>query len=159
MNRHTRPFLCEVKGDCPRKTSGFATKDELKRHNEAHKRRNGDDTNVLFYCSEPGCSRTAALGNDGFLRKYQLREHIKRSHPGAPLPPDLIPRTAKVSKTSNLTESVELMNQSLAVPDMRKRKRTADDNSSTQEASEDGGEDVSFQTDSNKAKLGDTDTL
>ena len=144
MNKHTRPFLCKVKEDCLRKTSGFATKDELKRHNEAHKRRNGDNTSVLFYCSESGCLRSEALGNDGFSRKYQLREHMKRAHPGTPLPPDLIPRTAKVSKTPNLTESPELMNQSLAVPDTRKRKWTADDNPSTQEASEDGGEDVSF---------------
>jgi hypothetical protein len=149
MNRHTRPFLCEVEEDCPRKASGFATKDELKRHNEAHKKRRGDNTSVLFYCSEPGCPRTAVLGNHGFSRKYQLREHTKRAHPGTTLPPDLIPRTAKVSKTSNLTKSPESMDQSLPVQDMKKRKRTADDNPSTQEASEDGGEDVSVQTNSN----------
>jgi hypothetical protein len=87
---------------------------------------------------------------------------MKRAHPGTPLPPDLIPRTAKVSKTSNLTVLPESMDQSLAVPDTRKRKRTADDNPGIEVASEDGGEDVGVQTDSNKAKFGnehDTDTL
>jgi len=157
MNKHTRPFRCEVK-DCPRKTAGFATKDELKRHNEAHKRHNGHGTGFLFYCSEPGCPRTAALGNYGFSRKYQLREHMKRAHPETPLPPDLISRASKASKTSNLTESPEPMSQSLAVPDMRKRKRGPANDSGIKEASEDGGEDVSFQYDSKKAKLGGADT-
>jgi hypothetical protein len=41
------------------------------------------------------------------------------------------------------------MSQSLAVPDMRKRKRTPASDLNAREASEDGGEDVSFQTDSN----------
>lgn len=150
MNKHTRPFVCNVE-DCSRRTSGFATKGELKRHDEAHKQRNADDTSILFYCGEPGCSRTAALGNDGFSRKYQLREHMKRAHPGTPLPPDLIPRTTRASHSSNLTESPEPLSQRLAVPDLKKRKRTADDNPGAQEAS---GEHVSVQTDSNKGELG-----
>jgi hypothetical protein len=69
---------------------------------------------------------------------------MKRAHPETRLPPDLVPRAAKVSKTSNLTESQKSMNQSLAVPDLRKRKQVADDHSGTREASEDGGEDVSL---------------
>jgi hypothetical protein len=161
-NRHKRPFRCEFEG-CARKNSGFATKDELKRHNEAHKRHNGDQTIGPFNCSESGCPRTAALGNDRFTRKYPLREHLRRAHPETPLPPDLIPRTAKTLSASNLTEtfttSPEHMNQSFAVPDMRKRKRTSANNVGTQEASQDSGDDVSTPNNPNKARLGNETML
>lgn len=142
MNKHTRPFLCEVEGDCPRKTSGFATKGERKRHNEAHARHNGDNNSSLFRCRVLGCPRTAALGNDGFSRKDQLREHMKRAHPGIPLPPDLIPRTAKVSKTLNLTALSESMDPNFVVPDMRKRKRKPANELGVGEPSANSGEDA-----------------
>ena len=160
MNWHTRPFQCSVKG-CARTTRGFATKDGLKRHNEAHKRRNGEDTSDLLFCSVSGCPRTNKLEGGGFSRKYQLREHMRRAHSGTTLPSSLAPRTANVSKTSSLTESFtaspESINQSLANPDLRKRKRTPASNLGIQEASKD--EDVSVQNDSKKVKLGDKTIL
>jgi hypothetical protein len=86
---------------------------------------------------------------------------MRRAHSGTTLPSALAPRTANASKASNLTESFtaspESISQSLANPDLRKRKRTPASNLGIQEASKD--EDVSVQNDSKKVRLGDKTIL
>jgi hypothetical protein len=85
---------------------------------------------------------------------------MRQAHSGTPLPSALVPRTASVSKTSNLTESFpaspESINQSSANPDLRKRKRTPASNLGIQEASKD---EVSVQKDPKKARLGEDPVL
>jgi len=145
-NRHTRPFRCIVEG-CARTTAGYATKDELKRHNQTHKRRNGEGVGSLFYCSVSDCPRAAEQGENGFDRKDRLRAHMRQVHRGTLLPPALVPRPKKVSTTSNLTEtfttSPEPMEQTHPAPNPRKRKWTAAKDLDIQYVSEDAKEEVS----------------
>jgi hypothetical protein len=73
---------------------------------------------------------------------------MRRAHSEMPLPPDLVPRTAKVPNTSSLTEtptvgSWEPMDRSLAAPDLKKRKRKLDNGLGSQNTSGDGNEEVS----------------
>jgi hypothetical protein len=157
INTHKRPFRCEVEG-CPGKTTGFVAMGDLKRHNEAHRRRNGEVTSGLFHCRKLGCPRSDEMGGVGFARKDQLRAHMRRSHSEIPLPPNLLPRTAKISDTPTpaglYTVSWEGMNQSLAAPDLKKRKQTPVSGLDTKEATKDGEEQVSVQNSPDSAILG-----
>jgi hypothetical protein len=84
---------------------------------------------------------------------------MRRAHSEIPLPPDLVPRTAKVSNTAILTGSLiasgETMNRSPPAPDLKKRKRKPDANLATEEASQDGEKDVSERKHLEKTNLRD----
>ncbi len=81
---------------------------------------------------------------------------MRWSHPEIPLPPDLVPRTAKIANSPSLTEtstaSREALNQSLAPAHPKKRKRKPTDHLAGKEASEDDEEEVSVRDDPKTAK-------
>ncbi|KAF2688380.1 hypothetical protein K458DRAFT_292580 [Lentithecium fluviatile CBS 122367] len=71
MDKHDRPYKCLAE-PCTN-TSGFATKGELKRHNESKHADQG------YYCTHPGCSRSP-WSNNPFKRKDNLKQHMKLMH-------------------------------------------------------------------------------
>jgi len=84
MNKHDRPFTCEIPG-CSRK-EGYGTKGELQRHHKTHRSHRQQDEALssndrYHYCSEPGCDRSNSLPtNKPFARKDNCDDHIKRKH-------------------------------------------------------------------------------
>ena len=74
MDKHDRPYKCNVKG-CE-KLQGFTYSGGLLRHErEVHKMHGG--TKKSLFCSFPDCKRSSG---DGFMRKENLAEHIRRIH-------------------------------------------------------------------------------
>lgn len=73
MDRHTRPFKCDVLG-CERYV-GFTSKGDLDRHRKEVHRQNLDAA-TLHICPYRGCNRHEI----GFARKSNLEDHIKRIH-------------------------------------------------------------------------------
>lgn len=74
MDKHDRPYKCNVKG-CE-KLQGFTYSGGLLRHErEVHKMHGG--TKKSLFCPFPDCKRSSG---SGFTRKENLAEHIRRVH-------------------------------------------------------------------------------
>lgn len=74
MDKHDRPYKCTAPG-CE-KLLGFTYSGGLLRHErEVHKMHGG--TKAPLYCPYTGCKRSAG---DGFTRRENLSEHIRRVH-------------------------------------------------------------------------------
>jgi hypothetical protein len=84
MNRHSRPFICNVVG-CTR-ADGFSSKGILQRHMKMHSRASAAETaalagNTSFYCPEPTCDRSFSHSSDKpFTRKDNRDDHVRRKH-------------------------------------------------------------------------------
>ncbi|KAH4375250.1 hypothetical protein HBH99_217220 [Parastagonospora nodorum] len=83
MNKHDRPFTCDIPG-CSR-TEGYGTKGELQRHQKTHRSHLLQEealssNDICYYCPEPNCDRS----NKPFARKDNRDDHIKRKHPNHP---------------------------------------------------------------------------
>ena len=85
MNKHNRPFKCEI-ASCSH-SNGFSAKGDLERHKRAkHKELFLDElaaesSNLFFYCPEPSCHRSSSSSDrKPFIRTDNLQEHIKRRH-------------------------------------------------------------------------------
>ncbi|KAH5067634.1 hypothetical protein HBI38_204930 [Parastagonospora nodorum] len=79
MNKHDRPFTCDIPG-CSR-TEGYGTKGELQRHQKTHRSHLLQDealssNDTYYYCPKPKCDRS----NKPFARKDNRDDHIKRKH-------------------------------------------------------------------------------
>lgn len=74
LDRHERPYKCHEPG-CDI-TAGFTYSGGLLRHlREVHKKQSPGKK--LLHCPYPNCSRA---GGDGFTRKENLEEHMRRRH-------------------------------------------------------------------------------
>lgn len=74
MDKHDRPYKCNVKG-CE-KLQGFTYSGGLLRHErEVHKMHGG--TKKSLFCPFPDCKRSSGAG---FTRKENLAEHVRRVH-------------------------------------------------------------------------------
>lgn len=83
MDKHDRPYKCNVKG-CE-KLQGFTYSGGLLRHErEVHKMHGG--TKKSLYCPFPDCKRSSG---SGFTRKENLAEHIRRVHRRTSMSADL----------------------------------------------------------------------
>ena len=81
MDKHDRPYKCTAPG-CE-KLLGFTYSGGLLRHErEVHKMHGG--TKAPLYCPYTGCKRSSG---DGFTRRENLSEHIRRVHQRATATP------------------------------------------------------------------------
>ncbi|EOA82686.1 uncharacterized protein SETTUDRAFT_66774, partial [Exserohilum turcica Et28A] len=74
MDKHDRPYKCNDKG-CE-KLQGFTYSGGLLRHEREVHGMHGSAKNSLF-CPSPDCKRSSG---DGFTRKENLAEHLRRVH-------------------------------------------------------------------------------
>lgn len=121
MDKHDRPYKCSHKG-CE-KLQGFTYSGGLLRHErEVHKLHGG--TKKALFCPHTDCKRSSG---QGFTRKENLAEHIRRVHrtgsgmtdPGVPL------ESPRVDSIARIVESPEADEPGMEVldPALRKRKR------------------------------------
>lgn len=83
MDKHDRPYKCNVKG-CE-KLQGFTYSGGLLRHErEVHKMHGG--TKKSLFCPFTDCKRSSG---SGFTRKENLAEHIRRVHRRTSMSADL----------------------------------------------------------------------
>jgi hypothetical protein len=74
MDKHDRPYRCD-RSECS-KLQGFTYSGGLLRHQrEVHKMHGG--TGKKLFCPEQTCKRS---GGEGFTRKENLQEHLRRVH-------------------------------------------------------------------------------
>lgn len=76
--RHTKPFQCEEL-NCPRKSSGFSTNNDLERHKKSVHRiapKNSSDRN--FRCAADNCPKKHKI----WPRHDNFRQHCARMHGG-----------------------------------------------------------------------------
>ena len=118
MDKHTRPYTCEEEG-C--ESRGFTYSGGLHRHQrEVHNQHGGPKARCM--CPYQDCKRSTG---QGFSRRENLQEHIRRVHRDIP------------------TENKPAPPEEPALPEAgesRKRKRRADDVDDDPDAENDGGE-------------------
>ena len=129
MDKHERPYKCTEAG-CE-KLQGFTYSGGLLRHQREVHKKNGTAKATLF-CPDVNCNRHTG---QGFTRRENLNEHIRRRHVNqAGLVDQQSPTVATVSKAQTVPPKYEAESS-------RKRKRTMD---SEFEAREDDEDDPEF---------------
>jgi hypothetical protein len=113
MDKHERPYKCNEAG-CE-KLQGFTYSGGLLRHQREVHKKNGT-TKATLFCPDPNCNRHSG---QGFTRKENLNEHIRRRHVAQPglagqqSPPAAAPKSMTTPTKYEADSS-------------RKRKRTMD---------------------------------
>lgn len=132
MDKHERPYKCTEPG-CE-KLLGFTYSGGLLRHQREVHKKNGTAKATLF-CPDPNCNRHTG---QGFTRKENLNEHIRRRHVAQPSPVghQSSPMTA-ISKAEPFPSNYEAGSS-------RKRKRTLDSEVSVYEEEDDEADDAEF---------------
>jgi hypothetical protein len=114
MDKHERPYKCAEPG-CE-KLQGFTYSGGLLRHQREVHKKNGT-TKATLFCPYPNCNRHTG---QGFTRKENLNEHIRRRHVAQPgLAGQQSPPTTASSKVGMAPSNYE-------ADSSRKRKRTID---------------------------------
>lgn len=79
-----KPNFCCPKPGCPRRGRSFARKFDLERHLKCF---HGGDQR--YFCTHSSCKYAEGGSSNGFSRKDNLKEHVKRMHP-SPTDPSAI---------------------------------------------------------------------
>jgi len=143
MDKHDRPYKCSEPG-CD-KVQGFTYSGGLLRHQrEVHKL--NVPNKKAFFCPYPNCNRYSGTGN-GFTRKENLNEHIRRRHIGessgdAALSPTIPKRTRTLSEIA----------EDVADP-IRKRRRTLESELAVEDNDYgDGSDSEDFRTENKRLR-------
>ena len=130
MDKHDRPYKC-VEPGCD-KIQGFTYSGGLLRHQREVHKKNISTRDPLF-CPYPNCNRHS--GN-GFTRKENLNEHIRRRHVGESS------SDAQGSPTITTPSRVPTLPLENMVSSSRKRKRTMESEVEVQDASLEDADDA-----------------
>jgi hypothetical protein len=146
MDKHERPYKCAEPG-CE-KLQGFTYSGGLLRHQREVHKKNGTAKATLF-CPFPNCNRHTG---QGFTRKENLNEHIRRRHVAQPgLVGQQSPPTTAASKIGIAPSNYDAGTS-------RKRKRTMDSEVGTHDdEDEDEDEEDADDAEFDDSGLADTD--
>lgn len=132
MDKHERPYKCTEPG-CE-KLQGFTYSGGLLRHQREVHKKNGTAKATLF-CPDPNCNRHTG---QGFTRKENLNEHIRRRHVTQPSP------VGQQSSPMTAMSKAETFPSNYEAGSSRKRKRTMDTEIAAYEEEDDEVDDAEF---------------
>jgi hypothetical protein len=126
MDKHTRPYVCREPG-CE-KIRGFTYSGGLLRHQrEVHNQHGGPK--APRFCPHQDCKRSTG---QGFSRKENLNEHLRRVHRGAGIEDSTPPVPKSEPRPSPTVQNIILPSQRVISdsPAAKKRRRGEDQESS-----------------------------
>ncbi|MCJ1374375.1 hypothetical protein MMC20_005607 [Loxospora ochrophaea] len=130
MDKHNRPYVCQEPG-CD-KIQGFTYSGGLLRHQrEVHKQHGGPKTRYM--CPFQDCKRSSG---QGFSRKENLNEHLRRVHRGAGIKRNEPGSGEKADDGAN--DGTVLGGRSSGAAEGKKRRRVEVDDDESDDGAEDG---------------------